>query len=333
MPHHHGRRRLLIALAGIAFGAVLFVLALRQVRASDILAVLRHLSVTWTMAAWLAYALAIALRAARWRLLLLSVTATAPLPDVAETLLVGYAVNNVLPARLGEVFRADYAARRLPVGRAGAFGSIIAERLLDGVVIVGLLWIGLVLTRVDRGSDPGRVLVTIAGSATGLLAVLALVLWILARTDRLPARLPAWLGSRLQELLRGVASLGSSQRPAVALLSVVIWAAETVALFLACRATGLALSPRQAMVLMGAASLSTLVPTAPAFLGSYQYVFVVAMRAFSLPQAAGLVAATVIQVVFYGTVTVTGLGLLVGRASTLLRRGDVDLQRPAEPGP
>jgi hypothetical protein len=34
---------------------------------------------------------------------------------VAETLVVGCAFNNLLPARLGELFRADYAKRRFGV--------------------------------------------------------------------------------------------------------------------------------------------------------------------------------------------------------------------------
>ena len=60
-------------------------------------------------------------------------------------MLVGYAVNIILPARLGELFRADYGCRLTHVARSAILGSIFIERLVDLLAVVIILSIGLEL--------------------------------------------------------------------------------------------------------------------------------------------------------------------------------------------
>ena len=75
------------------------------------------------------YALATVVRAERWELLLSDVGAHAPRADVYALTVVGYAVNNVLPARAGDAVRVLLLAPRTtraaapsghPAGRAPA---------------------------------------------------------------------------------------------------------------------------------------------------------------------------------------------------------------------
>ncbi len=198
-------------------------------------------------------------------------------------------------------------------------GLIITERLLDGAIVVSLLWFGLVISRSGRAVAGGRDLVTVAVMATALIVIAVMVIALLAVFLKSRHRLPASLAGRLDQLVAGIVTQRGSTRIAVAGASVSVWLFETLALWLVCRATGTVLSVGQTMTLMGAASLSTLVPTAPAFLGSYQYVFVIVMSAFGLSESAGIVAATTIQAVFYGSVTVVGLGFMLARATLSLR--------------
>ena len=306
--------------AGVAFGAALFYFALRDADIAEVKRTFGEIAPQWIALAWLVYAASIALRVLRWRLLLQEVVPVLSLSAVAETLLAGYAVNNVLPARLGELFRADYAKRRLGISRAGALGSIISERLLDGLMILTLLWIGLILIRSQSANSEVELLETVALSASVFIAVvIALVLALAFFGGRLE-RLPAWLGTRIGHLIQGIAALRRGPTLVIGMLTVLIWIGEACALWLVCRATGLLLAGGQTAALMGAASLSTLIPTAPAYLGSYQYVFVIAMRAFGRPESVGIVAATVIQAVFYGSVTLCGLSLLIYRAAVPLRK-------------
>jgi glycosyltransferase 2 family protein len=313
-------RRVVAGFLGVAFGAALFFFALRGADIAEVKRIFDGIAPLWVALAWLVYAATIALRVLRWRLLLKEIVPELSVSAVGETLLVGYAVNNVLPARLGELFRADYAKRRLGIGRAGALGSIITERLLDGLMIITLLWIGLVLVRWQSGDSEVVLLKTIALSASLFISVVIGFVVLLTFFGGRFERLPPWLGTRIGYLIEGMVAWRRGPTLAVGMLTVMIWIGEACALGLVFRATGILLTGGQTASLMGSASLSTLIPTAPAYLGSYQYVFVVAMRAFARPESAGIVAATVIQAVFYGSVTLSGLSLLIYRAAVPLRK-------------
>ena len=55
----------------------------------------------------------------------------------------GYAANYVLPARLGELVRADFLGRRYGVSRLSVVGTIVVERVFDLIVFVGFIFAGL----------------------------------------------------------------------------------------------------------------------------------------------------------------------------------------------
>ena len=73
-------------------------------------------------------------------------------------------------------------------------------------------------------------------------------------------------------------------------------------------------------MLLGLASLSTLVPTAPGYLGTYQLVFGHVFQLFGYSQTIGIIAATAVQVFCFGTVTILGGLVLLSRSGlTVLR--------------
>src|SRR3954465_3744280 len=52
---------------------------------------------------------------------------------------VGFAASTVLPARAGEVIRPYFLAQHEPISAAGAFGTIVLERVLDVIAVLILL--------------------------------------------------------------------------------------------------------------------------------------------------------------------------------------------------
>jgi glycosyltransferase 2 family protein len=66
---------------------------------------------------------------------------------------------------------------------------------------------------------------------------------------------------------------------------------------------------QQILSVIGVASLSTLIPSAPGFVGIYQYAFAFTVKLFGYEPARGVAAATAIQIFFLGSVTVLGIGL------------------------
>jgi uncharacterized protein (TIRG00374 family) len=91
-----------------------------------------------------AYVLVIYLRALRWKHL------TAPVHEYSTGVLfrataVGFMANNIFPLRMGEVIRSWYLAREGGGSRAAVFGTVILERVIDMVTVIGLAFAVLAL--------------------------------------------------------------------------------------------------------------------------------------------------------------------------------------------
>jgi dolichyl-phosphate beta-glucosyltransferase len=176
---------------------------------------------------------AYALRPLRWLLW----DRSSSYAESAKAILVGFMGNNVLPARLGEVLRADWTVghSREGHGRTSVLASVAAERILDGLALAILAVLGLALSPVASAfSTP---IIALAVVFTGLAGLMALSLThherIRQTLDRLnrffPGHLTAIGKSKANYALDGFVRLGSTGAFTLALvLSAVIWGLEVV---------------------------------------------------------------------------------------------------------
>ena len=115
------------------------------------------------------------LRSARWRLLLRPLGAVR-LASALQATIIGFGLSALLPARPGEVVRPYLLARREGISAAGAFATILLERLLDLVAV--LLLLGGCLVLFGSGvRGPGSSLlraVEVGGAVTAAAALAAL---------------------------------------------------------------------------------------------------------------------------------------------------------------
>src|SRR5262249_21146378 len=100
----------------------------------------------------------------------------------------------------------------------------------------------------------------------------------------------------------------------VVFCSIGLWALEALALGVLVRSLGVRLSVPENLMLLGLASLSTVVPTAPGYLGTYQLVYGHVFQMFGHSQTIGIITATAVQVFCFGTVTVLGGVILFSRS-------------------
>src|ERR1051325_3858984 len=145
-------RRGAFGVVGLALGGLFLYLALRNIGRQDLEAVLQRFNRSWLSAGVAVYMASIALRCLRWGILLRT-SGAVKWRHVVEALLAGYAANYLLPARIGELFRADYAMRLFRISRFTALGTIFVERVCDGIILVCALWICLGILSF-AGADP-----------------------------------------------------------------------------------------------------------------------------------------------------------------------------------
>jgi glycosyltransferase 2 family protein len=294
-----------VAILAIGFGAVLFWLSARHTNAADIREIATSANYSWIALGIMLFGVALGLRMARWRHII-GHQEVIEFFTVARGMMAGYALNILLPARLGELFRADYTSRLSGVDRGTLLASVFVERVIDLAMVVFLFAVGLFITGVH---DVG--LNNILVGAVVVIACCSIFVWLMVsgavsnvslrvRDIALKNGMPVGLIGRVSTLFKRFLSLMrfvTTRRFFEALaLSIPIWSFELLALWSICRAIGLVSTVGETLTLLGSASLSTLIPTAPGFLGTYQFAFVVVLRNFGVSEPRALVAATATQV-------------------------------------
>lgn len=288
---------------GLLIGAIFLWLALRQTSLEQVQAILSKSNPGWLIFALGLYAADLSFRVSRWRLLLHNVK-TLSFKSVGIALIIGYAANNIFPARLGELFRADFAGRRYRLSRSAVMGSIVVERVLDGLIVVLCLVIGRLFVSEQA----------VLNSLTAISAILFIgifcAIWLLSRKSGQvwERRLPPTIARKIQDFRQGVSAVQGDMGRVVN-LCVIIWFLEGMMIWSVLKAVGISLGWQQMLLLLGVVSLSSLIPSAPGFVGTYQFAFAWTVSLFSYEPARGVAAATAVQIFLLGSVTLIGLGL------------------------
>jgi len=293
-----------------AIGGGFLWLALSQTNLHELKMLCAKLNWTWVIFSMLSYSMAVLFRIFRWYWLL---RATAPLTfkAVGVALIVGYAMNNVLPARLGELLRVDYCKRKHQVSRSHILGSIILERLLDGIIVVLLL--GLGLYSLYEVNESYRIVFSLATFSACLFGVVLIAVFFLLHL-KLDAFLNRWpfLTSRLYAIQESFKIIENKRiLLKVILISLVVWIFEVFCLWLVLRTAGINASIMQMFLVVGLVSLSTLLPSPPGYLGTLQYAFSLILIAMGYTATQGVFAAGIVQTFLMGFMTISGVILFL----------------------
>jgi uncharacterized protein (TIRG00374 family) len=295
------------AALGFALGGVFLYLAARHISAAEFLNVLASAKGGWLTLGLGIYWLELGVMVVRWSTLL-SIADKKVMPSrTTAAFIIGYAANNVLPARLGELVRVDLIGRMTALSRMAALGTVVVERALDVLVLLLAAGIGMGLLVLPNTGD----LTLLRGSMwlLGSVCVLLLIAGVFFVRTRISSRwhLSPLMRSRLRNLLSAVHVLSDPAKCARLLgLSLLIWALNGMALWLIVFALGITLTFLQTMLLLGVAGLSAILPAPPAGLGVLQYAFTLVFGLLRKPSVIGLAASATVQVVLLGSVTLVG---------------------------
>jgi uncharacterized protein (TIRG00374 family) len=259
----------------------------------------------------------IAIRAYRWHVLLRPVR-DIPTREVFPVMIVGYAANNVLPLRAGELVRAWVLEQRYGVRKTAALATIAVERLCDGVTM--LLFVGGAATVIGLNAELQHVaLVAAAVFAAAIVGVAVLIAGGSLR-DRLLrlalGPLPAPLAARVERMAESfLAGLGVLSRRGdlalVAVTSVVAWGFEASMYWTVARAFGeplaSAMKPVAALLTTAIANLATLVPSGPGYVGTFEAGVLLAVNgALGVGRGLALSYAVLLHVLLWLPVTLWG---------------------------
>jgi uncharacterized protein (TIRG00374 family) len=276
---------------GLAISALFIYLALREVSLADVWSVIRSADFLPLGGVIIITFFQYVIRAWRWRILLEPIKNTRFMNRL-HAVLIGFAANCVLPARLGEFIRANYLGHTEDISGSSSFATIIVERLFDGFTLLLILSIGL------WGTTFSEEFLSIAGSlrATGSILLIAYILLIvflvgfkyktklfLTVLERMLFFIPKGLRAKTIDIVRnfslGLVLLKDPNRWAQAVVySLLLWFTSLYQIELVERAVGFDLPLIAPFLILAMASLGVMIPSAPGFIGTFhlsvQYGFV-----------------------------------------------------------
>jgi len=262
---------------GLGFAILAFLFTRVQIDVGAILDWVRQANPWLLVAALLAFYATFPVRALRWRRLLSNVVlsegprgtavraAGLPVAVLSEIIFLGWFANCIVPAKLGDAYRAYLLKLNAGTSFSTTLGTILAERIID-VVVLFLLMLGATGLSFGRALPPEVLLLLQIACALVVVVVIGLV--SMRRLRPLVERvLPKRLHGQYARFERG--TLGSFRYlPLVIGLTGVAWAGEVARLYLVTLSLGLGGIAQSVIVFVALASaLMTTLPLTPAGLG------------------------------------------------------------------
>ncbi len=305
---------------GLLLSALFLFLAFRQVDLPRIWTVIRSSRLHFLLLAGAVTFFQQVIRAWLWRVLLEPVKKTGFMNRLLS-LLIGFAANCLLPARLGEFIRASYLGRRENISGSSAFGTIVVERIFDGFTLLFILLIGLM------GTTFPDELQKVSGTlrTTGLTMFLAYILIIVFiigfkyRTDvfltifnRVLFFLSHPLRSRATDMIRnfsrGLVPMRNGQGWAQAIFySFFLWTSSLYQIQLVEFSIGLSLPFIATFLIMAMASFGVIIPSAPGFIGTFHLAAQYGFLFYGVPREEALSAAILWHAAFFFPTILFGL--------------------------
>ncbi|MDQ6856237.1 MAG: flippase-like domain-containing protein [Candidatus Dormibacteraeota bacterium] len=274
---------------------------------SDAWARIRHATLGLYVAALAVYYASFLVRTWRWKLLLRNAGEDRQPAKLLPILMVSFFVNCVVPAKMGDIYRAYLARLRQAVPAAMALGTIIAERLLDLVVLMLLLLIAGAIVFHDRA--PGVLIpYLIAGVAVCAAGIGAILVMRAGRGQRLLRLLPEAVFHRYESFRMGTVD-SFRNMPTLVSLTALVWAMESgrLALVVYALGDGSSLGPAQLLLIALVAALLTTVPFLPGGLGLVEAGMVgVLISVGGIGREAALSIALLDRSISYGSVVIVG---------------------------
>ena len=327
-----GRRRLGLQLAlGLLLSAFLIWLSMRSLDLREVGRALASANWVWFLPICGLTLLAFWIRAVRWGWLLKSVKPIG-VGSLFSATMIGFAANNLLPARLGELVRPWALGTTERISRSSVFATVIVERVVDMFCILVFLGIALIL-------HPAPPVIQNAGLAallTNLVLLIALVLIERnpAHADRLAGwiehRLPHPIAPKIASLLRNFAGgLGVFRHGPglfwVSVYSLLLFTVTALGLSACMAAFSLHVPWYAGIVMLVVTAFGIMVAPTPGYLGAIQYACVLGLSLFGVDRTTAFSFSLYYHLTQFLPITVVGLyylgkqGLSLGQVAAASR--------------
>lgn len=305
---------------GVLISIVFLWLSLRGLRLDQFWNSVKDANYWWLIPGIGVYFIGVWVRAWRWHYLLGPIKKI-PTKTMFPITTIGYMGNNIYPARAGEVLRAVILKRREGVPVSASLATIIVERIFDGVVMLGFVFVNLPeLAKLTGSSGFVGNIQQVAVIGTGVFLGALVIFLLAAMSPLVTARVGQWFIDRLlpqrlrekttdlmNEFLEGLASLRSPFNVLMVFLtSVLIWLLETGKYWFVMHAFPFQVKFFTLMLMNGIVNLATTIPSAPGYIGTFDAPGIAVLTAYGVDQATAAGYTLVLHVALWLPITLLG---------------------------
>ena len=240
------------------------------------------------------------IRAVRWKVILEPVAPDIPFGPLWRATAIGMMINNVLPARAGEIARAFALTREVPrVPFSTSVASLVVDRLFDAIVLVALGMIALLDPAFPSDA-------TIAGQpladwarggiafTVGLLVLVYLLVFfpraLIATFEIFSRKISPKIEERgrvaLQRFSDGLSVMRSPRRFTLVLAwTLVHWLVSGLGTWFGFMAVGIDLPFSAALFVQTVTAFGVALPSAPGFFGVFEAISVITLAVYGVSAA------------------------------------------------
>ena len=255
-------------------------------------------------------------RGIRWKKILHGRSVTVKQSFYATVL--GYFFNNIFPARAGEFIKAWYLKEKGSTDFGEAFGSVVVERFLDGVFILGLMCFSLNLFT----STPlmkNAAIITLVFYALILVFIVLTYFWknsfekIAVKVFSIfPAKLSEKLTNAFNSFMSGLVIITSSFSVFInsIIWTIIAWGFTFLTHYLLIRMFNLDLDFYGLSFIMVVLAIGSMIPGSPGNVGIYEYSCVIALKMLGFSNELGAAFGLLTHTLNYVIIAIEGFVVL-----------------------
>ncbi len=297
---------------GVVFSSAFLFLALKNVDFRSIASIYSRINPFTVVGLMGIMVIEISLRGIRWKLLL-SPIKKVKLADTFRLEVIGLALNNILPLRMGEVGRAALGGNIMGIPFLTCISTILVERMMDMIALFVVFIFASQVVGVPWMEHLGNLSWLVLAFPAGGLAVLVFLDELLAHSRIFSSALRKF--PRLDRIVRQIALGAEALRnwklalPIFA-LGFGVWFLDAIIYYLAGIAIGLtpAMDYWHSLVLLCLVAAICIMPAVPGYWGTFEFAITRVLSGWGVPENSGVAFASFVHIIMF--VVITGLGVI-----------------------
>jgi glycosyltransferase 2 family protein len=236
--------------------------------------------------------------------------------DTFTSLLIGLFVNNVLPARVGELARGYVLSKRTGLSLTYSLSTVLADRFFD---LTGLLAITFIfLPEKSLPPDVSKAILLLV-----LLLIFCIAIMLVMSRKKYAGRIAQLLHNikrpffsniahRVLEVQENLQRINSPLNLLVfVLLSLFNWLSMSIALYFVTLALGVEINFRYIPFVCALLNMGLTVPTAPGYIGVYQFLLTNLLMIFAVPKSEAFSVSILFHATWYIPYNIVGAIFLI----------------------